>query len=352
MKLLIISLCTTGVMREHFIEYAKKFSCCFDTYCITNDNISKEELLCKEVLNLSYKRQKKISYFSIKKIKLIKKFIKYINPDRIIIFTPHPTNIPISLFIKKYNVIYQVHDPIPHSGTKLLEKILLKLQHRIYYKISKIILVAGENVKEQVLASTKLKIENKIRSVYFALLPSNIFEIPIETKDIDILFFGRIEYYKGLDILFNALEALNRSINCYIVGKGDINKAYDDIKIPKNVKFDNNYVSNKELAKYIMRSKIVVLPYRDATGSMTVGISFYYGTPVIASNVGVFSEYVGDGGIIFEKNNYNDLANKINALLSSEALRVELSSNARNIYRSKFDIDVVIEKNVNILKEL
>lgn len=352
MKLLIISLCTTGVMREHFIEYAKKFSCYFDTYCITNDNVTKEELLCKEVLNLSYKRQKKLSYFSIKKLKLIKKYIKYINPDRIIIFTPHPVNIPISLFIRKYNVIYQVHDPIPHSGTKFLDKLLLKLQHRIYYKISKIILVAGEDVKKQVLASTKLNIENKIRSIYFALLPSNIFEISAETKDIDILFFGRIEYYKGLDILFNALEILDHNINCYIVGKGDINKAYGDIKIPKNVNFDNNYVSDIELAKYIKRSKIIVLPYRDATGSMTVGISFYYGTPVIASNVGVFSEYVSNGGIIFEKNNYKDLANKMNLLLSSEALRMELSNNAKTIYKSKFDIDAVIEKNINILKEL
>ena len=67
MKLLIISLCTTGVMREHFIEYAKKFSCYFDTYCITNDNVTKEELLCKEILNLSYKRQKNYHTFPLKK---------------------------------------------------------------------------------------------------------------------------------------------------------------------------------------------------------------------------------------------------------------------------------------------
>ena len=78
MKLLVVSLCTSGVMREHFITYARYFSQKNELYCVTNDNVSNDELSAVETLNVRYKRSAPWTYFSLVKLSKIKKFIKYI----------------------------------------------------------------------------------------------------------------------------------------------------------------------------------------------------------------------------------------------------------------------------------
>lgn len=350
MKLMIISLCTTGVMREHFISYASHFSKYEDVFCITNDNISIDDINCKEILNLRYKRKNKLGYFSILKLIKAKKFIKKIKPDCILIFTPHPVNILLANYIKKYKLIYQVHDPIPHSGTNFLDSFLLKIQHKIYYKYSSKLLVAGQKLKEEVIKTSKIDVSSKIRVIKFAVLDSNMYQIEKQEKNIDLLFFGRIEYYKGLDILFKVLE--NKSYICYIIGKGNIFDVYGKkIKIPKNISIINEYVPDEILAEYICKSKVVVLPYRDATGSMTIGISYYYGTPVIATDVGVFGEYVGNGGIIVPKEDHFALSENIDRLLSDDKMINTLSKNAKQMYTNEFSIDKIIDLNLKTFRE-
>lgn len=351
MKLLIISLCTTGVMKDHFISYCRCFSKSNEVYCITNDNVTCEELNAKETLNLYYKRQKKLSYFSLSKVNKIKKFVKSVNPDIVYIFTPHPVNILIAGFLKRYKLIFQVHDPVPHSNTSFLDKLVLKVQLKQYYKYSDKLIVAGNFLKNQITEKYP-KLENKISVVPFAVIDSLQREIPAQPCTIDLLFFGRIEYYKGLDILFDSLKLLENKINCYIIGKGDIYKAYgQSIEIPEGVTFINDYISDEELAIKIAQSKIIVLPYRDATGSMTVAQAFYYGKPVIATDVGVFPEYVKDGGVIVEKDNPEALAETIKILLNDNNLLKSLSEKAAKIYEEDYTLEKMSDNMQKVFNE-
>lgn len=345
MRLLMISLCTTGVMREHFIDYANEFTKKYDVYCVTNDNVTANDIFCNNILNIRYKRKEKIGYFSLRKLNIIKKYIKNINPDLIYVFTPHPVNILLANFLKKYKVVFQVHDPIPHSGTGKFENIVLRKQLKQYYKISCSLIVAGNNLKNQI-TKTYPNLEKKIKVIEFMVLNSNKFDL--EKKDYekkyDILFFGRIEYYKGLDVLFEALNILNSKYKCLVVGKGNVKNVFKNISIPNNVDFINYYISNEELANKICESKIVVLPYRDATGSLTIGISFYYKTPVICTNVGVFPEYVRDGGITIEPNDSKKLADEIVNLLEDEEKINLLSENAYRCYENNFSTNKVMNE--------
>lgn len=144
MKLLILSLCTSGVMREQFIYYARGFAKYNDLYCVTNDNVSIEELHASEVLNVRYKRQEPWSYISIRKYVKITSFIKKVSPDIIFVFTPHPVNILLAHFLKKYKVLYLSHDPIPHIGMSKIDCIVRKIQNNQYYRISKKLLLPGK----------------------------------------------------------------------------------------------------------------------------------------------------------------------------------------------------------------
>lgn len=338
-------------MREHFISYCRCFSKNVGLYCITNDNVSNDELNAKETLNLYYKRQKKTSYFSLSKIRKIKKFTKTVNPDLVYVFTPHPVNILIARFLRKYKLIFQVHDPVPHSKTSFLDKLVLRVQLKQYYKYSDKLIVAGEVLKNQI-AEKHSKLKNKISVVPFAMLDSLRAEAGERPCNTDLLFYGRIEYYKGLDILFEALDILGNKYTCCVIGKGDLYAAYgNDIKIPANVTFINEYIPDGELAEKIAASKIVVLPYRDATGSMTVVQAYYYGKPVIATDVGTFPEYVKDGGIIVEREDPRALADSIDKLLSDGELLKTLSANARRVYTENYTLEVMTENMQKIFEE-
>lgn len=351
MKLLVISLCTTGVMRDHFISYCRCFSQRNELYCITNDNVSCEELKAKETLNLFYKRQKKLSYFSLSKVRKIKRFIKRVEPDLIYVFTPHPVNILIARFLKRYKLLFQVHDPIPHSNTPSFERLVLKMQLKRYYKYSDRLVVAGNALKEQIAAAHP-NLESKISVVPFAVIDSLQKEVPPCQCDIDLLFFGRIEYYKGLDILFQALGKTDGRVNCCVIGRGDLNAEYgSNIEVPQCVTFLNDYIPDEELVMKIAQSKVIVLPYRDATGSMTVAQAYYYGKPVIATDVGVFPEYVKDGGIIVKREDPQALADAIKTVLNDEDLWKTLSANAQRIYNENYTLDIMTEKMQEVFTE-
>lgn len=350
-KLLMISLCTTGIMGEQFACYAKHFAQKYELYCVTNDNISKEETNAYSILNVRYKRKERLSYFSLSKLHKIKKYIKNINPDLIYVYSPHPVNIPLMRILKKYPLAFQVHDPIPHSGTSKLERIVLSMQLRRFYKYSDILFVAGEELKKQII-NTNPKYSDKVYSICFGLIDDLKFKVEKSSTEYDLVFFGRIEYYKGIDVLLKAMECLP-DLKCLIIGKGDINKAcgLSNVKIPLNVKFINEYVPNEKLAKYISSSKVVVLPYRDATGSNTIAISNFYNKPVIATNVGVFPEYIGDGGIIVDPNSYEQLIDAIKKSLIEENY-LRLINYAKENYNNKFDINVSVNKTVDVLNSI
>lgn len=350
MKVLVISFRTTGLLKDMYEEYCLHWSSMCELYCLTNDNVRQEDLNAEKCLNLHYRRNEPTSYLSPKKICQAKKFIDDINPDVVFFFSPHPNNIPLIRFASKYCLVAQVHNPIPHSGTKISERIISEIQKRLYAKYCDHIYVAGEKLKEDLNAKYNIA-NDRITSRKFAALSNLVSNKTIDNKDIyDVIFFGRIEAYKGIDVLIDSLKYINRRIHVLIVGKGkpyfQVSQDYSDIT------FINEFVSDKDLAKMISNSKIVVMPYKDATGTSTVIQAFSYGKPVIATNVGVFPEYVGSGGVIVEPNNAKELGYAIGKVLDDESLRNELGLNGYKAYKEDFSITKFCKFYINSFEEL
>ena len=112
------------------------------------------------------------------------------------------------------------------------------------------------------------------------------------------MFFGRLSYYKGIDILLNAIPLVLEKYpeeKFVIAGKPSFGYEVDNNvinKFPNNFKVITSFLNNNDLVKLIEESKFVICPYRDATQSGVLMTAFAAKKMVIATNVGSFPEFI------------------------------------------------------------
>lgn len=114
---------------------------------------------------------------------------------------------------------------------------------------------------------------------------------------LEILFFGYIRPYKGLDILVDALAGLqDKDVYLSIVGEAwedeeKLKKRLEDSGAP-NLEFVLEYVDDQAAANYFDRADIIALPYTSATGSGVATLAYHYKKPVLATRVGGLKDTV------------------------------------------------------------
>lgn len=242
-------------------------------------------------------------------IKLAYKIAHFYKEGRFDLFHS-TTNCKTSVFLLPYIYgmkykIYTMHDPIPHNKLSIIKKVI---QYNLFINAYKNILLLSKALLEEFKIEYKLNNEN----IFFSRLSIydylNSFPIQDNTYGDYILFFGRIEPYKGVDLLIKAYlnsNLSNNNIKLIIAGKGKIES---NINNP-NIIFINRYVSNKELSSLISNCKFVVLPYISATQSGCVMSAFAHNKPVLATKVGDFPNEITDEltGLLVEPNNTEEL---------------------------------------------
>ncbi|MBT9169709.1 MAG: D-inositol-3-phosphate glycosyltransferase [Actinobacteria bacterium] len=114
------------------------------------------------------------------------------------------------------------------------------------------------------------------------------------TREPLTVFFGRVEAYKGLDVLVEAGLMLDGGLKVVIAGPGKLPaKLLKTIRHHSKV-FDlhNRYLSDEEVAALFQRASVCVLPYRQVTQSSVPLIAAAFGVPVVASALGAFLDDV------------------------------------------------------------
>jgi len=114
----------------------------------------------------------------------------------------------------------------------------------------------------------------------------------------EILFFGQIKPYKGVDVLVEAalrLAARGCRFTVTVVGRpyeplDALQAKIEAAGAGTHFRFDLRHVPDDALAAYLARADLVVFPYRhiDASGALTLAIAA--GKPIVATRVGVFAE--------------------------------------------------------------
>ena len=118
---------------------------------------------------------------------------------------------------------------------------------------------------------------------------------------LNLLFFGFVRPYKGLDTLLKAVGILKeRDITLRIAGefwhdKDEYLQLVAGLGISGKVEIVDRYISEAEMGRFFSEADVVVLPYKKSITSGIIATAYGYGKPVLATKVGGFHEVVQDG---------------------------------------------------------
>ena len=123
-----------------------------------------------------------------------------------------------------------------------------------------------------------------------------------------LLFFGYVRPYKGLDVLLDAMPEIHRRTGARLIVAGEFYNNEDELKAqaarlgldgvdgaPPVVRFFSQYIPNETVHLYYSAADGLVQPYRRATPSGVALTSFFFGKPLVTTDLGVFAEIVPDG---------------------------------------------------------
>ncbi|MFY8160640.1 MAG: glycosyltransferase [Candidatus Kapaibacteriota bacterium] len=172
-----------------------------------------------------------------------------------------------------------------------------------------------------------------------------------------LLYFGFIRDYKGLDLLIESMSLLDDSYHLIIAGEvyGNFDKYSEQIsnlevghKITQFVK----YINDSEVQELFSASDVCVLPYKSATQSGIVGISYNFDLPVIATDVGGLNEMIvpHNTGFMVDNPNSNEIAEKIKVYFDKE-MKVDFEQNIIN-YKSIANWKSLAKNIIKFSKEL
>lgn len=173
--------------------------------------------------------------------------------------------------------------------------------------------------------------------------------VPIRHEP-ELLFFGRIRQYKGLDTLFEANEYIARAVDDYlltIAGNGPLDESAVS---SDHLNIVNKFVPNEQVCELFSRCRAVVLPYREASQSGIVPIAYSFKKPVIATAVGGLPEIIDSGrtGFLVEPGSPKELATKCISLLNDESRAREMGENGFEFARAHMNWDDIAE---NLISE-
>ena len=200
-------------------------------------------------------------------------------------------------------------------------------------KVKKLILhtIGGKNSKFPKTISLESKLMDKIHIMSEAhMAPEGSYNLNKDQslknldlkEDFYILFFGTMFYWKGPDVLAEAINSIKEDIKC--IYAGNTKTINFDWKVPTNNKFKvfNEYIPEKKMYELFNIADLVVCPYRKTYeyGSSNVFLqSLLANKPVIAPDLEPFSNVIKNYkcGELFESENINSLKKAINKILNS-----------------------------------
>lgn len=244
----------------------------------------------------------------------------------------------INQISKSVKVLHTVHDAIQHDMK--YESLKKYLNYKLFINIPNRIMFT----KCQNLVTNSMSQFNYLRErfpekkVFYFNFPTLVTpeiengtdKVP-ELKGVDkyILFFGNVQLYKGVHLLY---EMYNKhpELQKYplvIAGKGDAYFPVDN-KL-KNVYFINRFIEDSELNDLFTNAAVTVYPYISATQSGVLSLSSFYGKKMLLSDVPYFKSIATDvnGVNISNVKDSDAFAADLNTLINSDADTFEFYKN-------------------------
>lgn len=277
-------------------------------------------------------------------------------PHLVYIISAHPLNTVIVLCSKivsyfmgcKIIIISHIHDVQPHFKTR--GSFFINFFQTLQVRFSDKITVYGDHLRKKAQHHFKISSENIFSYIHGAnrSTSSRTYNLSTishnSTKQISLV--GRIDYYKGIDIFLNVAKTLQMTDKYHwlIAGSGDLSPYLHDIESIPNLTIINRFLSNDEIDEILLKSYLLVLPYKEASQSGMTPVAYYNSCPVIVHDVGGLSEIVETGrtGIVVSPHDVSELTNAIKFLCDNPSLREEMARNCHIYYQEKLSWDKIL----------
>lgn len=183
-------------------------------------------------------------------------------------------------------------------------------------------------------------------------------EIRTSYGDRIVLFVGRLNYYKGLDYMIEAMRRVEGVL--LVVGTGKMERAWrrkvSERGLEKKVVFLGN-VAHEDIAAYFHACDVFVLPSLERTEAFGVVQleAMTCGKPVISTSLNTGVPWVNQHektGLVVRPKDAEALADAANRLLDDPALRLQYGANGRERVRREFKKEDVAVKVMQIYSAL
>ena len=161
-------------------------------------------------------------------------------------------------------------------------------------------------------------------------------KLGLEPGKKNLLFFGLIRAYKGLDILLEAFGKLQDDYQLIIAGEpyGSFDKyqeIIDSLPNKDRIRMNLKYIKDSEVKDYFSAADLAVLPYRSATQSGISSVSYHFEVPMIVTDTGGLRETIGDRGtgIVAQECTPECILKEIQRFFSDADLQQECIRNIR-----------------------
>ena len=231
-----------------------------------------------------------------------------------------------------------VHDPDPHAGA---DASISRLKRSLRWTLRKVAtgyVVHGLYCRKALAKSVSPE-KPVICINHGTLLEPGDVRPPLPGN---VLFFGRLEQYKGLPTLYAVADLLAGKLEGFrltVVGHGSEAASVRAFAATRPfVVFNEGYASPEDVISAMQDAVVVLLPYDEATQSGVLAAAMANGRPVVTAAVGAIVEVIdGQNGIAVPPGDVAAFADAVEKILSDESTWERLSRGALQTAHSSMD---------------
>ncbi|SDY37098.1 Glycosyltransferase involved in cell wall bisynthesis [Jannaschia faecimaris] len=242
-------------------------------------------------------------------------------------------------FWRPVPLLTTVHDARLHPGDRDTAT-LPAWSPRLIVRQSDDIVVHGEGLRQQALEAFSLP-PDRLHVLPHPAMPRYA-ELararglrPRPRGKFNVLMFGRIFAYKGLDLLMQAEALIGDDVpdlSIVIAGRGDDPHDLSQM-MGQSARYDirHRFIPDAEVAQLFLDADMVVLPYREASQSGVLPVAATFGKPVVVTDVGELRATVepNDMGLVVPPDDPGALAAAIVRMARDDALRARCGEAAQ-----------------------
>jgi glycosyltransferase involved in cell wall biosynthesis len=222
--------------------------------------------------------------------------------------------------------VYTAHNALPHGRE---QSRLFRWAYRWIYRFPHRIIVHTEKIAQQLESQFAID-RSRMAVISIGLneeMPDTDLSAPQARRRLGLcptgplaLFFGKIEPYKGVDLLVEAWNRI-RTPEARLAIAGlcpdpnyalQLRDALAQSPRSGTMEWREGFVPNEDVAVWLRACDVVVLPYRSIYQSGVVFLCLRFGVPMVATDVGSLTEYIHpDAGLIAPTNDPEGIADAL-----------------------------------------